>query len=156
MLADVPGHGVHQMRLAEPHAAIEKKRIERHRITRTCAGLGDAPGRGMGELVGLADDEILEDKAMIESQELRLVVADFERQDRSGGSRQSRRGFHVIIRAGEMIAIYRPRRHSHDDPEALYLLLLRPPQRAKPVRIMGPHPLAHKAPGCLPARLSPP
>src|SRR5205085_1948422 len=84
VLADMPSHGVHQMRLAEPDAAIQKQRIERHRSTRTRTSLGDATRCGVGELVGLADDEIPENEAVIESQELRPVVADFERQYRSG------------------------------------------------------------------------
>src|SRR5262249_61298385 len=44
MLADVPCHGMHQMRLAEPYPAIEKERIERHGVNRADACLGDAAG----------------------------------------------------------------------------------------------------------------
>ena len=108
----------------------------------------------MGEFVGLADDEILENEAVIESQELRLVVTDFKRQNRSDGSGQGRRGFRVIIPAGEMIAVRRPRRHADNDREAPYLLVLRPPQREKPIRIMGRHPVAQKTRGRRDDRLS--
>src|SRR5438270_3288399 len=87
MLADVPSDGVHQVCLAEPDPAIQKQRIERHRGTRTRASLSDAPGRGMSEFVGLADDEILKNEAVIESQQLRPVVTNFERQYRSGRRR---------------------------------------------------------------------
>ena len=52
---------MHQMGLAEADAAIEEQRVEGHG-----ARLGDALGGGMGELVGLADDEILEGEARIE------------------------------------------------------------------------------------------
>src|ERR1700747_2029243 len=46
-----------------------------------------------------------------------------------------------------MIAVYRPRRHADDDRQALYLLVLRPPQREKPIRIMGRYPVAQKTRG---------
>src|SRR5438105_6032951 len=115
MLSDVPSHSVHQMCLPEPDSAIKKQRIERHWVARTRASLGDAARRGVGELVGLANDEILEDEALIESQELRLVVTDFERQYRSGGTGQARRSFHSIIRPGDTSAVCLPRRHADDD-----------------------------------------
>ena len=53
---------MHQMGLAEPDAAIEEQRVE----AAPAARLGDALRRGMGELVRLADDEILEGEARIE------------------------------------------------------------------------------------------
>ena len=78
MPANVPGHGMHQMGLAEADPAIEKQRVERHRVKRGGAGFGDASRGGVSELVGLADDEILESEARVERRELRLVLADFE------------------------------------------------------------------------------
>ena len=60
-LLDMPGDGMHQMGLAEPDPAIEEQRVEGHG-----ARLGDALRCGMGELVRLADDEILEGEARIE------------------------------------------------------------------------------------------
>ena len=62
----MPGDRVHQMGLAEADAAIEEKRVERHRLFRADAGFGDPPGGGMGQFVGLADDEILEGEARVE------------------------------------------------------------------------------------------
>ena len=52
-LADIPGQGMHEMGLAEPHPAIEKQRIKGHLV-----GFRHAAGGGEGQLVGLADDEI--------------------------------------------------------------------------------------------------
>jgi len=63
--ADVPGDGLHQMGLAEADAAIKEQRIENH-----LRGFGDTPGGGVGKLVWLADDELLEDM------ETRLLMAD--------------------------------------------------------------------------------
>jgi hypothetical protein len=62
---DLPCDGMHQMRLAEADAAIEEQRVER----RAAAGrrrFRDAAGRGVGELVRLADDKILEGEARVE------------------------------------------------------------------------------------------
>ena len=61
VLLHLPGDRVHQVGLAEADAAIEEQRVERHR-----SAVGHAPRRGMGELVRLADDEILEGEARIE------------------------------------------------------------------------------------------
>ena len=52
---DVVADGVHQVRLAESHAAIEEERVVRLR-----RDLGDRARRGVGELVRGADDEALE------------------------------------------------------------------------------------------------
>ena len=59
--ADVPRDGVHQMGLAEPDPAVQEQRVERRR-----GGFGDAARGGMGELVRLADHEIVEGEARIE------------------------------------------------------------------------------------------
>ena len=64
--ADVPGDRMHQMGLAEADPAIKEQRVERHAVDRRDAGLGDAAGGGVGQLVGLADDKILEGEARIE------------------------------------------------------------------------------------------
>ena len=64
--ADVPGDRMHQMRLAETDAAVEKQRIERHRTLQPTLRLGHTPRCGMRQLIRLADDEILEGKARIE------------------------------------------------------------------------------------------
>ena len=75
--ADMPGDRVHQMGLAEADAAIEEERVERHGMDRAGAGLGNPPGGGMGQFVGLADDEILEREARVERRrQMRPVVGD--------------------------------------------------------------------------------
>ena len=61
LAADLPGDRVHQVGLAEPDAAVEEQRVERRR-----GELGDALGGGERELVGLADDEVLEGAARVE------------------------------------------------------------------------------------------
>jgi hypothetical protein len=53
---------MHQVGLAESDPAVEEQRIERWRV-----GRGDAPRGSEGEIVGLADDEMLEGEARIES-----------------------------------------------------------------------------------------
>ena len=62
----LPPWCVHEMRLAEPDAAIEEEGIERHGSVGADLRLGDATRRGMRQLVRLADDEILESEARIE------------------------------------------------------------------------------------------
>src|ERR1700730_15612502 len=62
----------------------------------------------------------------------------------SGGSRQGWRGRRIIVRAGEMISVYRPRRCADDNQEALDCLILGSPQREKPICVMGRHPVAQK------------
>ena len=54
---------MHQVGLAEPDAAIKEQRVERAEPDGRDGGLGDAPGGGMGELVRLADDEMIEGEA---------------------------------------------------------------------------------------------
>ena len=51
----VMGDGVHQVRLAQAHAAIQEQGVEAHR-----PALGHAARGGMGQFVGFADDEIAE------------------------------------------------------------------------------------------------
>ena len=59
--ADVPGDGVHQVGLAKPDTAVNEQRIEGHGL-----GIGGPPGRGVSQLVGLADNEIVEREPWIE------------------------------------------------------------------------------------------
>jgi hypothetical protein len=51
-------------------------------MNRVGTSLGDTSRRGMSQLVGLADDEIFEGKALVESSEVRLVLANFDRYRR--------------------------------------------------------------------------
>jgi len=59
-LADLVADGVEQMRLAEPHAAVDEEGI-------VGAGgqLGDGQAGSLGELVGGADDEGVEGVAAV-------------------------------------------------------------------------------------------
>ena len=97
LLADMPGDRMHQMGLAEPDAAVEEQRVERHRVNRAGASLGDPPGGGMGQFVGFADDEVLEGEARVERQELRPVVADLERRSGFSRRRQLRLALHFLL-----------------------------------------------------------
>ena len=60
--------GLHQMRLAQAHSAVEKERVVGFGRL-----LGDRSGRGVRELVGSADDERVERVARVE-----LVVGGIE------------------------------------------------------------------------------
>jgi hypothetical protein len=57
----VPRDGMHEMGLAEAYATEQKQRVKRHAI-----GFRDTPRCRMGEFVGPADDEIIEDEPWIE------------------------------------------------------------------------------------------
>ena len=139
---------MHQMGLAEPDPAIEEQRVERHRAHRAGAGLGDPPRRGMGELVGLADDEILEGEARVEARQLRPVFADFERRGRRARPARSdvqsdpRRGPRVA--GGGICSRSRWRPADDDYRNPLNLPVLRPPQRQDPVGVMRRDPIAKK------------
>ena len=145
---------MHQMGLAEPDPAIKEKRVERHHANRAGAGFGDPPGRGMGELVGLADDEVLEGEARVERRGLRLVFAKLEREAGCGDRARWRTVFHLVLAAAGFRRPGRRRRH-HDDRNPFHLPVLRAPQRQNPVGIMRRDPVAKKAGGraddCLPA-----
>src|SRR5690606_14030739 len=65
-LADLPRDGVHEMRLAEPDAAVEEERVEGHRVLRRAGAFRDSLRRGVSELVRLSGDEVLEGEAGIE------------------------------------------------------------------------------------------
>jgi hypothetical protein len=60
-LTDGPGNRMHEVGFAEPDAAIEEERVERHRIA-----FSHPPRGGIGELIRFADHEILEGEARVE------------------------------------------------------------------------------------------
>ena len=144
--ADVPGDRVHQMGLAEPDPAVKEERVERHRPISAGAGLRDTPGGGMGKLVGLADDEVLEREALIERRLLRPVLADLE-CGRTFACKRNRMERHPCRRLAGRVIDRRRRLGSRgeDDREALDLGIFRPPQRQQPVRVMRRHPIAQEA-----------
>ncbi len=141
---------MHQMGLAEADSAIKEERVERHRAHRAGAGFGDPPGRGMGQLVGLADYKILEGEARIEPRRLCPFFAVFERGGRFRD--RSRRGAvcHGILAAGEIGAAGEIRRSGRarvgcdDHQNPLDLPVLCPPQCQDPVRVMRGDPIAKK------------
>ena len=154
--ADMPGDGMHQMGLAEADAAIEEERVERHGMNRAGAGLGDPPGGRMRQLVGLADDEVLEGETRVERRrEGALVVGDFGRDGfnrgdvnrgdfaRSGFSRGEFSGTRQLTRcAREGGGVGQPR--IDDQREACDRRVLAAPQGQKTVGVVGRHPVAQK------------
>ncbi len=130
-LADVPGDGVHEMGLAEADAAIEEERVERHRVR-----FGDAPGCGMGELVRLADHEVLEGEARIER----------------GGEARAHVGLGLAAVGGGMVGLHpgagcRLPRALDDELDQAHRGILALPQRADAVRVVARDPIAHEARG---------
>ncbi len=79
-LLHLPGDRVHQVGLAQADAAVEEQRVEGD-----LAALGDAlghpAGRGVGELIRLADDEVLEGAAPVDRRGRQLEI----RNDRAAG-----------------------------------------------------------------------
>jgi hypothetical protein len=148
LLAQRPGDGVHQVRLAQPHAAIEEERVE----AGLRRALRHAAGAGMGELVGLADDEGVEGEALVERHE--PVVAQ-QAVGRGGGRapRQASMGAGAVVTfsaswAGSSTSAgdgglgaggLHAQRHLAD---AGHLRLAGQPQ---PVAVMVAHPVAEEA-----------
>ncbi len=58
LFLQLPGDGVHQVRLAKPNAAVKEQRVEGDR-----AALGNAARSGMGQFVWLADNEAVKGEA---------------------------------------------------------------------------------------------
>ena len=138
--ADVPGDGMHQVGLAEPDAAIEEQRVERHRVDRSGAAFGHPPGGGMRQLVRLADDEVLEGEARVE----RRRTAGHRSSAISDGTGRSVAGS-AISAAG----VASPRGGAavcriDDQRQAFDRRVLDPPQRQQPVGVMRRHPVAQK------------
>ena len=133
--ADVPGDGVHEMGLAQSHAAVQEQRVEQHR-----RGLGDAVGGGVGEFVGLADDEILEREAAIQRR-AEVVVITSAIVSRCGPGR----GGGVLLvgrRRGLLVAFRLDENVDRADRRVLAV-----PQGEQPVRVVGHHPVAHETGG---------
>ena len=61
MLQHVVADRVHQVRLAEPHSAVNEQRVVRARRR-----FGDRPARGVGELIRRSDDEGVERVARVQ------------------------------------------------------------------------------------------
>ncbi len=116
------------MRLAEPDPAIEEQRVE-GRGRR----FGDAARGGVGQLVRLADDEIVEREARIER---RGKLRRFRRAHRLGGGL----GLRLDARAARALGL-------DEQVDALDLGAFRAPQLADAVAVIAHHPVAHELGG---------
>ena len=74
--------GLHQVRLAESHAAVQEQRIVGFRWL-----LGDGDGRGVGELVRRADNEFVEGVARVQLARGRIEIELLLRRDRRRSQR---------------------------------------------------------------------
>ena len=94
MLHDVVADRVHQVRLAEPHAAVDEERVVRARRR-----FGDGAARGVRELVRRADDEGVEGVAGIQARRRAdgFVVRGASRRR---SARQRSAGFGTAARFG--------------------------------------------------------
>ena len=82
---------MHQVRLAEAHAAVQEERV-----VGVTGALSDGERRGVGQAVGRADDEIAECVARVEVEAAALWSADAAGfQANLLGNGQSRRGSSV-------------------------------------------------------------
>ena len=143
-LADVPGDGVHEVGLAEPDAAIEEKRVEGRRLS-----FGDAPRRGIGELVGLADDEAVEGAARIERRADLLGVG--ECRDGGRGAADARTGGRRLFGfgRGRIIHVFGRCRivRQDEDVDGAHRRLFAQPQILEALGVMGHHPVPHETGG---------
>ena len=131
LAADLPGDGVHQVGLAEPDAAVKEQRVERRD-----GQLGDALGRREGELVRLADDEVLERAARIKrGADLRVGGDAFDRNRHRDGRTGYRLG-RGKRRCGHRHDVQRHAADPGIDP---------PPENADPVGIVGGYPVAQES-----------
>ena len=142
---------MHQVGLAETHAAIEEQRVERHAL-----GFGrDAPrAAAYRELVGLADDEVFEGEARVERRaDLVPSVRRFPFLPRVG-SAAARPGAAEGIAATYPAAMPKGRQ-VNDDVDPPDCRVLAAPERAQAVGVVRHHPIAHEtasAPPWSPAR----
>ena len=76
---------VHEVRLAQPHAAVQEQRVVRHRRR-----LGDRLRGGVREPVRVADDEIVERVARVQVADAQVVGGGGLRRRRDRGRRRLR------------------------------------------------------------------
>src|ERR1700751_1329963 len=97
-------------------------------MNRVGASLGDAARRGVGQLVRLANDEILESEALVECRELRSILANFEHD---GGIRADRWGSGVVLLlasgVSQMVKSITSGGNCHNNGEIGYPLVFRSP-----------------------------
>ena len=135
---EMPRDRVHEVRLAQTHAAIEEQRVEGDLI-----GLGHPAGRCVRELVRLADDEILEREARVERRAEGVAVI--------GGHRRRRvldfsGGFGCSDALGKRPVLGRARGIDHDlDAPHLGVHLI--PDRGDAIGVILGDPVADKARG---------
>ena len=91
-LPHLPGDRLHEVGLAEADAAVEEQRVEGDRAALGHA-LGDAARGGVGELVRLADDEVVEGAAPVDRRGRQVVTGRRRRAAAPGaGGGGARRG----------------------------------------------------------------
>ena len=140
--ANFPSNGMHQVGLAKAHGPIKEQRIEWH-----AAGFGDAPGGGVGQLVRLADHEVLEGEPSVQgSAQVPIGVIGLAARDGGRGDRLAGRpGFR---RPGRTLRFRCwARRRLNDDLDALDSNALVLPQNLDALGVVAHHPIAHKARG---------
>ena len=150
---ELPADRVHQMCLAEADAAVEEQRVEALRG----GPLGNPPRAGIGEFVGLADDEALEGEPRLEGYgQLVPHLHSFLRphpvrlHDRSGAlrrRRRRRRGQALRQPAFRQAPFGRSARgQSTADPDIhpADRRVLAVPERVQAIAVMAAHPVAQK------------
>ena len=129
------GHGMHQVGLAEPDAAVQKERVEGNGRR-----IGDATRSGVGQLVRLADDEVLEREAGIERR-AELVESAARR-------RRARRRAGTCGRFGDVGVADRFRCPLHDrDLDDAHRTHFLGPQETQALGKMVAHPVPHETRG---------
>ncbi len=143
---DMPGNRVHQMGFAKADPAIEEKRVERHGMVGRGTSLGDAPGGGMRQFVGLADDEVLEREARIEGAgKLAPLLADLGRRRRFREAEGRRRQLAICLRLARAFPARGGQLGFNDNGNPVHLGVLGAPQSQQAIGIMGGDPVAQKS-----------
>ena len=117
LLADMPGDGMHQMRLAEPDAAIEKQRVEGDGC-RFCR----AARHGERQFVRLADDKIRECVTRVEAGTKRFAG----RRRPGGRAALLRHPWRLLGRQADFNLLHRSILGSGDDTQPVGILVRHP------------------------------
>ena len=136
------------MGFAEPHAGVDIKRIEHHRVA--APPFGHLARRRMRQRVGAADDEACKGQPRIERRAAERIVAGGHRRDRGcaqfgHGTAIGSLGATRIERRGRLL--YRCRathRRAHRQVDPMHFRHLRLPAREHALGIMGLNPTLEK------------
>ena len=149
-LLDMQGNGMHQMRLAQADAAVEEKRVEGNALS-----LRHPACRGIGQLVRLADNEIVECEAWIERRgDVPAIAGDAVETGIAAGRPRAlhrERGFALGRGAGWLRwSVVDRRLHIgsarwlHDDLDTADGVILILPQREDAFLVVPGYPVAHE------------